>query len=110
MLLRSVLIVLEGETNCKMVIWKERQHELDELQAGNDPMTVRVLRECGLLKFFKIPGMRAYVCLLEHMIRMQDPYQQQFVVGTHTLMIDVEEIYLLIGLYRRERLVLLTGP
>ena len=93
-----------------MVIWKERQHELDDLHVGNDPMTVTALHECGLLKFFRIPGMRAYVCLLEHMIHMWDPYQQHFVVGTLNLTIVVEGIYFLIALSRRGRPAVLKGP
>ena len=93
-----------------MVIWKERQHELDGLQAKNDPMTVRALHECGLLKFFRILGMRAYVHLLVHMIRIWDLYQQHFVVGTHDMMIDVENIYFLTGLLHRGILVVLIDP
>ena len=27
----------------------------------NDPMTMRALRECGILKYFRVPGMRTYV-------------------------------------------------
>ena len=76
---------------------------MDDLQARNDPVTLRALHECGILKFFQIPGMRAYVCLLEHMICMWDSYQQHFVVGTHTLTIDVEDIYLFIGIGNRSK-------
>ena len=66
-------------------------------------MIVRALHESGLLKLFRILGMREYVCLLEHMIHIWDPNQQHFVVGTHIMMIDVEDIYFLIGLCRRRR-------
>ena len=52
----------------KMVIWKEWEHELDDTQGANDPMTVRALRECGILKYVKDPRMRAYVRLLEYLI------------------------------------------
>ena len=93
-----------------MVIWKERQHELDDLQESNDPVTLRALHECGILKFFWIPGMRSYVWILEHMIRMWDSDQHDFVVGIHTLIIYVEDIYFLTVLSRRGRLVTLTGP
>ena len=72
-------------------------------------MTVRSLRECVILKLFRTPGMWEYVRLLEHMIRMWDPNQQHFVVGIHTLMIDVENIYFLIRLSHRGRQVVLTG-
>ena len=72
-------------------------------------MTVRALRECVILKFFRIPGMWEYVHLLEHMIHMWDPNKQHFVVGIHTLTIDVEDVYFLIGLSHRGRQVVLTG-
>ena len=32
-----------------MVRWKKREHDLDDLQEANDPMTVRDLRECGII-------------------------------------------------------------
>ena len=48
--------------------------------------------------------------LLEHMIYMWDHDQQHFVVGTHNLIIYVEDIYFLTGLSRRGRLVTLIGP
>jgi hypothetical protein len=42
-----------------MLEWREREHEEDDAIAENDPGTVAALQECGLLKFFCIPGMRA---------------------------------------------------
>ena len=41
---------------------------------------------------------------------MWDPNQQKFHVGTHTLTIDVENIYFLIGLFWIGSLVVLIGP
>ena len=93
-----------------MVIWKEREHELNELQEANDLMNVRALKECGLLKYFRVPEMRAYVRLLEYLIHMWDPDQQHFWVGTHTLTIDVKDIYFLTGLSQRRSPIVLTGP
>ena len=92
-----------------MVIWKDREHELDDYQVKNSPNTVRELRECGL-KYFRVLGMISHVCLLDHMIRLWDPDQQHFQVGTHILIIDVEDIYFLIGLSRRALPVSLTSP
>jgi hypothetical protein len=43
----------------KMLEWREREHEEDDLMALNDPGTMNSLRQCGLLKFFKVQGMRA---------------------------------------------------
>jgi hypothetical protein len=39
--------------------WCEREHEEDDAISRNNPGTVADLRDCGLLKFFLIPGMRA---------------------------------------------------
>jgi hypothetical protein len=55
-----------------MLEWRERENEEDDSIAGNDPGTVAVLRDCGLLKFFRIPGMRAQLRLLEYLVHMWD--------------------------------------
>ena len=47
-----------------MVIWKEREHEMADFQAISDPATVEALQNCGLLKYFRVPGMKAYIHLL----------------------------------------------
>jgi hypothetical protein len=41
--------------------WREREHEEDNAIAENHPATIAALRDCGLLKFFRILGMRAQV-------------------------------------------------
>jgi hypothetical protein len=41
--------------------WREREHEKDNTNAENHPPTIAALRDCGLLKYFCIPGMRAQV-------------------------------------------------
>ena len=56
-----------------MVIWKEREHELNDIRGGNDAGTVAALRGLGLLKFFNVPSMRSYVRLLEYILRMWNP-------------------------------------
>jgi hypothetical protein len=89
--------------------WREREHEDDNATVENYPLTLAALRDCGLLKYFRIPGMRAQVRLLEHLVRMWDPDQQVFNVGAHTLKIDIEDIYFLTGLSRRGSYVSLTG-
>ena len=52
--------------------------------------------------------MRAQVRLLEYLVRMWDRDQQVFIMGAHTLTIDIEDIYFLTGLYRRGSYVSLT--
>jgi hypothetical protein len=89
--------------------WHEREHEEDNENAKNHPPTIATLRYCGLLKYFRILGMRAQVRLLEFLVRMWDPDQQVFNVGAHTLSIDIEDIYFLTGLSRHGYYVSLTG-
>jgi hypothetical protein len=55
--------------------WREREHEEDNAMAKNHPPTIASFRDCGLLKYFCIPGMRAQVRLLEYLVRMWDPDQ-----------------------------------
>jgi hypothetical protein len=89
--------------------WREREHKDDNATTENHPQTIVSLRDCGLLKYFCIPGMRAQVRLLEHLVWMWDPDQQVFNVGAHTLTIDIEDIYFLTGLSRRGSHVSLIG-
>jgi hypothetical protein len=89
--------------------WREREHEEDNANDKNHPPTIAALRDCGLLKYFHIPGMRAQVRLLEYLVHMRDPDQQVFNVGAQTLSIDIKDIYFLTGLSRRGYYVSLTG-
>ena len=59
--------------------------------------------------YFRVPGMKAYVCLLEYIIDMWDPEYQHFVVGIHTLPREIEDIYFLTGFSRIERATVLSG-
>jgi hypothetical protein len=93
----------------KMLEWREREHEDDDFMDLNDPGTINALRQCGLLKFFKIQGMRAQLRLLEYLVHMWDVNQQVFHVGVHVLSLDIEDIYFLMGLSHRGAHVTLTG-
>ena len=42
-----------------MLEWREREHELIENEAIEDPTTMHALRNCGLYKLWAIQGMRA---------------------------------------------------
>jgi hypothetical protein len=92
-----------------MLEWKEREHEEEDAIFGNDPGTVISLRDCGLLKFFRILGMRAQLTLLEYLVHMWDMDQQLFHMGVHTLTLDIKDIYFLIGLSRCGYHASLTG-
>jgi hypothetical protein len=89
--------------------WREREHEEDNTNAKNHPPTIATLRDYSLLKYFRIPGMRAHVRLLEYLVRMWDLDQKVFNVRAHTLTIDIEDIYFLTGLSGRGSYVSLTG-
>jgi hypothetical protein len=92
-----------------MLEWREAEHEEDDSIAGNDPGTVTALWDCGLLKIFRIPGMRAQLRLLEYLVHMWDMDQQLFHVGVHMLTLDIEDIYFLMGLSRHGYHATLTG-
>jgi hypothetical protein len=84
----------------KMLEWRERGHEDEDYFDGNDSGTLNSLRQCGLLKLFKIQGMMAQLRLLEYLVHMWDVDQQVFRLGAHILKIDIDDIYFLIELSR----------
>ena len=93
-----------------MVVWKERQHEDDDVRARAYVGSIVALQGCGLLKLFHVPSMRSHVRLLEYILRMWNPKKQYFEVGAHVLTVEVEDIYFLIGLSKRGEHISLTGP
>jgi hypothetical protein len=78
----------------------ERENEEYDAIVENDSGTIATLQDFGLLKFFRIPSMRAQVRLLEYLVHMWDMDQQVFHVGVHTLSLDIDDVYFLIGLSR----------
>jgi len=78
-----------------MLEWRERKHEEDDSIVRNDPGIVAALQDYEILKFFRIPGMRAQIRLLEYLVHMWDVDQQLFHVGVHTLTLDIDDIYFL---------------
>jgi hypothetical protein len=55
-----------------MLEWREWEDEDVDFEALNDLGTVNSLRQCRLLKKFKIQGMRAQLRLLEYLVHMWD--------------------------------------
>ena len=94
----------------KIVVWKEQEHELDEIRGASDQVTVNALHEYGILKLFKVPIMRSQVILLEYILGMWNHEQQHFEVGSHILTMEVEYIYFLTGLSRKGAPISLTDP
>jgi hypothetical protein len=93
----------------KMLEWREHEHEYDESMTLNDPGTIDALQQCGLLKVFKVQGMRAQRRLLEYLVHMWDAEQQVFPVGVCVLSLDIEDIYFLTWLSHRGVRVSLIG-
>lgn len=67
----------------------------------NDPGIVRALKYCGLLKYFRLSGMRQQMELLDFLVCAWDPATEAFHIGDKVVPILVEDIYFLTGLLRR---------
>ena len=91
------------------ITWREREHEEQDIIAMNDQGTIRALRDCGLLKYFKLLGMRQQIELLEFLVRAWDPTKEAFHTKNQVLSITVEDVYFLTGLSRRGLPISLTG-
>ena len=92
-----------------MLEWKEREHEANHQAVLNDCATMVSLCNCGLLKFFMCPGLRAQPLLLQRMVGMWEPNSQRFMVGDPALDIEVDDIYFLTGLSHRGESVYFGG-
>jgi hypothetical protein len=82
----------------KMFEWKEWYHELNNQVALNDNSPIDALYNCGLVKFFICPGLRAQPLLMQRMVAMWVSDSQHFVVRVQVLEIDIDDIYFLTGL------------
>jgi len=92
------------------ITWREREHEEEDMIALQDPATVTALRNCGLLKFFRISSMRQQINLLQYLLDAWDPANQVFQIRGINIPLTVEDIYFLTGLSRRGAPVSLSGP
>ena len=77
--------------------------------ALHDPVTVNALRNCGLLKFFRISSMRAQITLLQYMLDAWDPINQVFQIRGKSIPLTIEDIYFLTGLSRQGAPISLSG-
>ena len=66
------MIVLVGYIE-KMVVWKEREHDIDDIRGETDAETIASLCGYGLLKLLNVPSMRSQLRLLEYIPRMWNP-------------------------------------
>jgi hypothetical protein len=91
-----------------MIEWKECEHEFDDIATLQSPQARAALRNCGLLKYFKLQNMRKEVILLEYLIELWDDVEHEFLIGLHMLDIEIENVSFFMGLSRRGALILLS--
>jgi hypothetical protein len=92
-----------------MIKWKEREHELNDVASLQSPRSRAALRNCGLLKFFKMQKMKKEILLLEYMIGLWNTRSRGSKLGHKLLTIELEDVYFLTGLSKRGALVILSG-
>jgi hypothetical protein len=96
------------------VHWREIEHEEVNELVGEDPNVVATLMQCGLLKFFLCPFMRAQPRLLNALVDYWHPDAEAFMLEGQSLVPTIEDIYFLTGLSRRGEPVrfwtFLAGP
>ena len=71
----------------------------------NDPNALDALRGCGLLKFFKMPNMKANTRFLDMFIHYWSIEDDSFMIDQMQLEIKVEDIYFITGLSSRGEVV-----
>ena len=81
-----------------MLEWREHEHEEIDEAAMINPPTLRVLRNCGLYKFWVVQGMRAQVEILTWLVNKWYVQEQCFIIRDHQLDIELEDIYFLTNL------------
>jgi hypothetical protein len=87
------------------VTWREREHAAVDNEVMNNDEALDALRGCGLLKFFKLPNMKANTRLLEMLIDYWDVDEEAFMIDQMPLRVEVEDIYFITGLSRRGEVV-----
>ena len=90
-------------------VWQERTHDIKDEQAFNDPGCRRALLECGILKFFLTPHLRAQPDLLELLIRSWNSMDGKFVIWGKDIEFVATDIYFLTGLSHRGKRPILEG-
>ena len=75
-----------------MITWREREHEEQYMISLNDLGIVRALRDCGLLKYFWLSGMRQQIELLEFLVRAWDPAIEAFHIKNQVVPITIEDV------------------
>ena len=85
--------------------WSEREHSAVDNEVMNNDEALDALRGCGLLKFFKLPNMKANTRLLQMLIDYWGVEEEAFMIDQIPLKVEVEDIYFITGLSRRGEVV-----
>lgn len=75
-----------------MIEWREREHGEDDDVIMSDPGVINTLRQCGMLKFFRVPNMKAQKQLLHKLIEYWDPIDESFTLDKDPLHLKVDDI------------------
>ena len=67
----------------------------------NDPGIVEALKNCGLLKYFRLSRMRQQIELLQFLVHTWDLTDQDFHIGDKVFPIMIDDVYFLTRLSRR---------
>jgi len=102
-------LIFSQDLPSMVVEWREREHSDDDDIILSDPGAINALKQCGLLKFFKVPNMKAQKQLLRKLIEYWDPVDESFTLDEDPLHLEVDDIYFLTGLSRRGQEISLTG-
>jgi hypothetical protein len=96
------------------VHWREREHEEVSESVARDLNVVATLMQCGLLKFFLCPFIRAQSRLLNALFDYWHPNAEAFMLEGQSLVPTIEDIYFLTVPSRRGEPVnfrtFLAGP
>jgi hypothetical protein len=85
--------------------WREREHAEVDVVVDKDLRAQMALKRCVLYKFWALKGMISHVSLLEMLVDYWDLNSERFNLDGQPLRIEVEDIYFLIGLSRRGKVV-----
>ena len=78
---------------CRMYVhWREREHEEVSGLVGEHPNVVAALMQCGLLKFFLCPLMRAQPRILNALVDYWNPDVEAFMLEGQSLLPMIEDI------------------
>ena len=74
------------------ITWQEREHEEQDMVSLNNQGIAETLKNCGLLKYFKLYGMRQQIELLQFLVRAWDLTDQTFHIRDNMVPITIEDI------------------